>query len=121
CPHPREAPCGRGGVQYRVDLGGPQAQGGQGDRRRQRWNADGDQVGPGGGRRGGGGLRFGERGVVELTAIQRLNATVPWFQLKGVTKVYGEGESEVRALDGIDLSIYAGEFVSVMGTSGSGK
>src|SRR5690606_38452877 len=29
--------------------------------------------------------------------------------------------SEVRALDGIDLSIYAGEFVSVMGTSGSGK
>ncbi len=58
---------------------------------------------------------------MELTAVQRLNATVPWFQLQGVTKLYGEGESEVRALDGVDLSIYASEFVSVMGASGSGK
>ncbi|MCA9600176.1 MAG: ABC transporter ATP-binding protein [Myxococcales bacterium] len=45
----------------------------------------------------------------------------PWFQLAGITKVYGSGASEVRALDGVDLSIYPGEFVSVMGASGSGK
>jgi putative ABC transport system ATP-binding protein len=34
---------------------------------------------------------------------------------------YGEGETEVRALDGVDLVIQAGEMVSIMGPSGSGK
>lgn len=38
-----------------------------------------------------------------------------------MTKVYGEGQAEVRALSGIDLQIEDGEFVSVMGPSGSGK
>lgn len=42
-------------------------------------------------------------------------------ELCGVTKVYGEGQAEVRALSGIDLQIQDGEFVSVMGPSGSGK
>jgi putative ABC transport system ATP-binding protein len=41
--------------------------------------------------------------------------------LRGVTKVYGHGESEVRALDGVDLTIRPKEFVSIMGASGSGK
>ncbi|MBX3182703.1 MAG: ABC transporter ATP-binding protein [Polyangiaceae bacterium] len=54
-------------------------------------------------------------------AIRAVNAITPWFELKQISKIYGHGESEVRALDRIDLSIYAGEFVSVMGTSGSGK
>ena len=45
----------------------------------------------------------------------------PVINLSQVTKVYGRGEGEVRALRGIDLRINAGEFVAVMGPSGGGK
>jgi len=43
------------------------------------------------------------------------------IELKAVAKVYGQGHAAVRALDGIDLRIERGEFVAVMGNSGSGK
>ena len=36
-------------------------------------------------------------------------------------KIYGSGDTEVRALDGVDLSVEQGEFTAVVGTSGSGK
>ena len=45
----------------------------------------------------------------------------PFIRLRGVTKRYGSGASELMALKGIDLDIAAGEFVAIMGPSGSGK
>ena len=45
----------------------------------------------------------------------------PLISLRGVTRVYGEGQARVRALAGVDLDIDAGEFVAIMGPSGSGK
>lgn len=43
------------------------------------------------------------------------------IQLRGISRRYGSGASELMALKGIDLDIAAGEFVAIMGPSGSGK
>jgi putative ABC transport system ATP-binding protein len=46
---------------------------------------------------------------------------VSYLELRDISKVYGEGAAEVRALQRIDLSVDAGSLVAVMGASGSGK
>ena len=45
----------------------------------------------------------------------------PLIELKGVSKIYGAGQAEMQALSGVDLRIKRGNFVAVMGPSGSGN
>jgi putative ABC transport system ATP-binding protein len=45
----------------------------------------------------------------------------PAIETRGLTKVYGEGETAVHALDGVDVEVPRGEMVAIMGPSGSGK
>lgn len=45
----------------------------------------------------------------------------PVAELKAVDKVYGSGDTQVRALDGLDLTVLQGDYLAVMGASGSGK
>lgn len=45
----------------------------------------------------------------------------PIVRARGVERIYGEGEAQVRALDGVDVEFEQGRFTSIMGPSGSGK
>lgn len=55
----------------------------------------------------------------ETTAVDI--SSHPLIEFRAVTKVYGSGEAEVRALAGVDLLVERGAFVAIMGPSGSGK
>ncbi|MCP9801433.1 ABC transporter ATP-binding protein [Synechococcus sp. RedBA-s] len=48
-------------------------------------------------------------------------ASEPVAQLQHISKIYGSGDTEVRALDDLCLTVEPGDYLAVMGTSGSGK
>ena len=52
---------------------------------------------------------------------RRLELSNAVLELKNVTKIFGEGDTEVRALDNVSLTVNRGEFVLIVGSSGSGK
>ncbi len=66
---------------------------------------------------------------MELRAVLRKNRegkgrvmeTERLIEIRDVYKIYNPGENEVRALDGVNLTIHTGEFVAIIGQSGSGK
>jgi putative ABC transport system ATP-binding protein len=65
--------------------------------------------------------RFGTA-VVRPEAGDKLDTVVrPVVEFSRLSKIYGAGEAEVRALDGVDLTILTRQFVAIMGASGSGK
>jgi putative ABC transport system ATP-binding protein len=59
--------------------------------------------------------------VTEHSAVAERQAGTVAARVEELTKVYGSGESEVRALDGVTLDLFEGQFTAVMGPSGSGK
>ena len=58
---------------------------------------------------------------VDSKMAQTHTGTQPLISLQNIYKIYQMGDMEVRANDGISLDIYRGEFVSIVGKSGSGK
>ena len=56
-----------------------------------------------------------------MADAERTGCGMEVLRCEGVRKVYGTGAAQVKALDGIDLSVEAGELVAIVGASGSGK
>ena len=59
--------------------------------------------------------------LIQLDAMTETMTTATAAGAVDATKIYGEGDSEVRALDGVTVAFEAGKFTAIMGPSGSGK
>jgi putative ABC transport system ATP-binding protein len=66
---------------------------------------------------------FGSRpaGPASAAPERELPAVRPVIDVRAATKIYGADETEVRALNGVDLLVERGDYVAIMGASGSGK
>src|SRR5262245_9405052 len=62
-----------------------------------------------------------ERCGSAMTRDSAIATADPIFRARALTKVYGTGTAEVRALAGVDLDLFAGELIVLLGPSGSGK
>jgi putative ABC transport system ATP-binding protein len=63
-------------------------------------------------------------GMIEASMeprAERAGAREQIFRVRGLTKIYGSGSAEVRALAGVDLDLFSSELVVLLGPSGSGK
>ena len=58
---------------------------------------------------------------MQSTEMEKQTAGEPIIRVEDVTKVYGSGDTAVRALDRLSVEVQQGEFVAVMGPSGCGK
>jgi putative ABC transport system ATP-binding protein len=61
------------------------------------------------------------RAIGQWRRLMSNEASRPLISLRGITKTYGAGATAFQALKGIDLDVLPGEFMAVMGSSGSGK
>ena len=58
---------------------------------------------------------------VTMYVTERGKQYMEILKAENLIKIYGKGDNQVKALDGVSLSVEKGEFVAVVGTSGSGK